>query len=89
MGISIREILNIEYDEEFDVTIYTVDYTSAPNLVMEVYKFGGEWYARFQTKVGKYRNLKGLGKYLVIERDEDKDHNEVFLLDDWLEKALS
>lgn len=89
MSITIREILNIEYDEEFDVTIYTVDYTSSPNLVMEVYKFSGEWYARFQTKVEKYRNLKGLGKYLVIDRDDDKDHNEVYLLDNWLEKMLS
>ena len=89
MGLSVREILNIEYDDEFDVTVYTVNHPSVSNLVMEVYKFAGEWYARFQTKVGKYRNLKGLGKYLVIDRDDEKDHNEVYLLDDWLEKILS
>ena len=89
MSIHIREIFDIDYDKEFNSVIYVVNIDYAPNLVMEVYNFEGQWYARFQTKVGKYRNLKGLGKYLVIDREDKTDHSEVFLLDDWLEKTLS
>ena len=88
MTMVVSEILDAKYVEEYGSMVYTIGHPRLQNLLIDIYHFNGQWCSMFHVNTGKYKEMKGLGEYLVLNA-VDNDHTDIKLMNDWLEKCLA